>query len=222
MNRQQALAQLNRLEAVLLLNGLEARLVSERDELRRREAVALSRAKRSSSGRHQYWDKMNVPAQLYRSAQFERSAINTERRTVTLTASSDAPYERSFGTEILSHKAEHVRLDRLRQAGPLLYQHDRDRHIGRVIAASVDGHKLHATVKFGTGKLAQEKFNDVVEGILVDTSVGYTVLKMVERGDKKSFDVIDWRPLEISMVSVPADTTVGVGKDIEVPLLRSY
>jgi HK97 family phage prohead protease len=222
MNRNQALARLNRLEAILYLDQLEARLLQERDELRRGAAIAAKRASRSSSDSRHYWARMNVPAQLFRSAQFERSAINKEQRTVALSASSNAPYERRFGMEILSHKPEHVRLGRLQKAGPLLFNHNRDQHIGRVISAGVDGTKLNAVVKFGSSPLAQEKFQDVVDGILTDTSIGYQIHKMVENADKKSFTATDWEPYEISLVTVPADATVGLGKETDVPLLRSY
>ena len=41
-----------------------------------------------------------------------------------------------------------------------------------------------------------------------------------------SFDVdvnaIDWEPYEASLVTVPADVSVGLGRDKEIAVLRSY
>ena len=44
-----------------------------------------------------------------------REHINEERRTVELAFSSELPYERWWGIEILDHSAESVRMDRLAQ-----------------------------------------------------------------------------------------------------------
>jgi HK97 family phage prohead protease len=167
--------------------------------------------------------KIKVPAQLFRSAQFDRASVDTENRTVSLSVSSDEPYERYFGTEILSHKSDSVRLGRLKSAGALLFNHDRDAHIGRVLSASVDGSKLNVVVKFGKGALASEKFQDVQDGILGEASIGYEIHKMEEDADEKSFTATDWEPYECSLVTVPADFSVGVGramereKEIEIP-----
>jgi HK97 family phage prohead protease len=168
--------------------------------------------------------KIKVPAQLFRSAQFDRASVDTENRTVSLSVSSDEPYERYFGTEILSHKSDSVRLGRLKSAGALLFNHDRDAHIGRVLSASVDGSKLNVVVKFGKGALASEKFQDVQDGILGEASIGYEIHKMEEDADEKSFTATDWEPYECSLVTVPADFSVGVGramereKEIEIPI----
>jgi HK97 family phage major capsid protein/HK97 family phage prohead protease len=167
--------------------------------------------------------KIKVPAQLFRSAQFDRASVDTENRTVSLSVSSDEPYERYFGTEILSHKSDSVRLGRLKSAGALLFNHDRDAHIGRVLSASVDGSKLNVVVKFSKSALGQEKFQDVQDGILGEASIGYEIHKMEEDADEKSFTATDWEPYECSMVTVPADFSVGVGramereKEIEIP-----
>jgi hypothetical protein len=142
--------------------------------------------------------KIKVPAQLFRSAQFDRASVDTENRTVSLSVSSDEPYERYFGTEILSHKSDSVRLGRLKSAGALLFNHDRDAHIGRVLSASVDGSKLNVVVKFGKGALASEKFQDVQDGILGEASIGYEIHKMEEDADEKSFTATDWEPYECS------------------------
>lgn len=164
--------------------------------------------------------KIKIPAALFRSAEFERQSVDTEAKTATLSVSSDQPYERFFGTEILSHKDGAVRLNRLNRAGALLFNHDRNAHIGRVVSAGVDGSKLNVTVKFGNSPLAKEKFQDIQDGILQEASIGYEIHKMEEDKDTKSFTAVDWEPHEVSMVTVPADPSVGIGRDLQTKELE--
>lgn len=170
---------------------------------------------------------LKIPAELSRTAIFERASVDEEKRTVSMSVSSDVPYKRFFGTEILSHAAQAVRLARLKSAGALLFNHDRNAHIGRVISAETDGKKLNIVAQFGNSQLAKEKFQDVMDGILREASIGYEIHKMIERksdGDDDEddiFEAIDWEPYEASLVTVPADLTVGVGRgarEKEVPV----
>jgi HK97 family phage major capsid protein/HK97 family phage prohead protease len=157
--------------------------------------------------------KVKIPETLYRSATFDRASVNETDRTASLSVSSDEPYQRFFGTEILSHKDGSIRLSRLTKAGPLLFNHDRDAHIGRILSAQADGSKLNVMVKFGNSPLAKEKFQDVQDGILGEASIGYEIHKMSEEKDTKTFTATDWEPYECSLVTVPADTSVGIGRD---------
>jgi len=57
----------------------------------------------------------------------------------------------------------------------------------------------------------------VIDGIRRNVSVGYAIHDADletkgEKGDLDTFRVRDWEPFEISLVSVPADSTVGVGR----------
>merc|ERR1711981_1326637 len=76
-----------------------------------------------------------------------------------------------------------------------------------------------AIVRFGKSKLADEVFQDIVDGIRSNVSVGYEITKMVKAKGKYDEDNpkyrVNWKPLEASIVSVPADTTVGVGRSVE-------
>jgi HK97 family phage major capsid protein len=81
--------------------------------------------------------------------------------------------------------------------------------------------KGRAVVRFGRSARADEIFQDVVDGIRKLVSVGYRVhaAKLVETRDDDLdvYRITDWEPHEISIVSVPADTTVGVGREMENP-----
>jgi len=158
---------------------------------------------------------IKIPETLFRSAQFERSAINEEARTVELSISSEAPYKRYFGTEILDHKAECVKLERFATGAPLLFNHNCDAHIGRIIETRLENGKLVVKAKFGNSAFANEKWQDVKDGILKETSVGYQVSKMVleeEKDDECTYRVTEWTPYEGSLVTIPADPSVGVGR----------
>lgn len=148
---------------------------------------------------------------LQRNFVFQREMVNENNRTVSLTVSSDAPLERSFGVEVLSHSPDHVDLTRLTKAGALLFNHDPMQHLGRITSCRTDGHKLHVTARFGNSALAREKYEDIVSGILRETSIGYQVDSMVE-GPRGTFTATRWCPYEASAVTIPADLSVGISK----------
>jgi len=156
--------------------------------------------------------------QLVRTVELSREDINEEKRTVELSFSSEEPVERFFGAEILDHNPKSVRLGRLRDGGPLLMDHNTTDQIGVVDNVSIADRKGRALVRFGNSARANEIFQDVTEGIRKNVSVGYRVHKMVMEESNDSgeiFRVTDWEPLEVSMVSVPADNSIGVGRSEE-------
>jgi HK97 family phage major capsid protein len=103
----------------------------------------------------------------------------------------------------------------------LLLDHDPSKQIGIVEDITIDGSArvMRATVRFGKSGLAKEVFDDVVDGIRSNISVGYRVNNMVQENaaDGTIFRVNDWTPLEVSVVSIPADASVGVGRAADIP-----
>jgi len=139
---------------------------------------------------------------------------NKAQRRVQIAISSEEPVERSFGKEVLEHSEEAVDMAFLNSGrAPLLLDHDPEKQIGVIESVDLDSsaRRLRATVRFGKGALAQEAFSDVVDGIRANISVGYGINKM-ERGRDNTFIAKSWRPVEASLVSIPADVTVGVGR----------
>lgn len=145
-----------------------------------------------------------------------RASANLDKRTVELAFASEAPYERFFGIEVLDMKPASVRMDRLKNSAALLLNHDRDMQIGVVESAKLGQDKVgRATVRFSRSTLGEEILNDVVDGIRTKVSVGYMVHDLVlekQQDDLSTYRVTDWEPFEISIVSIPADDTVGVGR----------
>lgn len=166
------------------------------------------------------------PGVLARSAAIEAGAVDADARTVALSFSSEAPYDRWFGTEILDHGSGSVRLDRLRSGRhPLLVDHSTRDHVGVVQRAWIDDDRVgRAVVRFGNSARAQEIFRDVQDGIRTLMSVGYRVHTMVlasKDDEHETYRVTDWEPFEVSLVAVPADATVGVGRGEHDELIRS-
>lgn len=145
---------------------------------------------------------------------------DAEARTVELAFSSEAPVRQWFGLEILDHDPGSVVLDRLRNGAALLMNHDWDDQVGVIDSVTIDAdRKGRATVRFSRGDRAQEIFQDVIDGIRKLVSVGYRVLEAKPDGVQDGIDVIritKWEPYEISLVSVPADPSVGVGRSAEI------
>lgn len=148
--------------------------------------------------------------------------FDTDKRTVELAFSSEIEVERWYGIEILDHSPESVRLDRLRDGGALLVDHDWTDQVGVVESVSIDADRRgRAVVRFGRSARADEIFQDIVDGIRKHVSVGYRVLaaKLQETRDEWQdvYRITEWEPFEISIVSVPADTSVGIGRALDKP-----
>jgi len=152
----------------------------------------------------------------HRAMEMEMSPIDEETRTVRLALSSEEPVERSFGKEVLDHKRESIDLSFLASGrAPLLLDHDPEKQIGVIKSVQLDenARRLRAEVRFGKGELAREAFSDVVDGIKANISVGYSIGKMErDSDDKETYRAKSWKPVEASLVSIPADMTVGVGR----------
>ncbi|EEG5374324.1 phage major capsid protein [Salmonella enterica] len=148
-------------------------------------------------------------------------------RIVELAFSSEAPYSRIYTDqngdpvelkEILIHDKDAVDLDVLNDKASLLFNHEFDNHIGVVVpgSARIDEDGVgRALVKFSqVGQLANETYDKVKEGTMSKVSVGYTVLEGHADFSKGVYYVTKWQPYEISIVSVPADSSVGVGRSL--------
>jgi HK97 family phage major capsid protein len=162
---------------------------------------------------------------------FDRAAIDAEARTVPLAFASETPYARWWGIEVLDCSPTAMRMGRLTSGGPLLCDHDTRDQIGVIESVSLGADKVaRAVVRFGKSERAEEVFQDVLDGIRRNVSVGYQIHKaqLVEvegdpekEGGEDTYRVTDWEPMEISLVSVPADASVGVGRSAgESPVIE--
>lgn len=157
---------------------------------------------------------------VHRANAMEAKVIDEATRSVNIAVSSELGVERSFGKEILDHSPESVDLGFFASGrAPLLLDHDPEKQIGVIESVSLDGDRvLRSKVRFGRSALAQEVYQDVLDGIRGNVSVGYIVNKMErDKDDKNSYRVKSWSPMEVSVVSIPADPSVGVGRSTVAP-----
>ncbi len=146
----------------------------------------------------------------------ERQAVDESARTATLAFASETPYERYWGIEILDCTPTSMRTGRLRSGANLLCDHDSRDVVGVVESVEIGADRVgRAVVRFGKSARAEEVWQDVLGGIRRNVSVGYMIHKavLVESDDGvETYRVTDFEPFEISLVSVPADASVGVGR----------
>jgi HK97 family phage major capsid protein len=164
-------------------------------------------------------ERKNTDAPQFRSVSFERKAVNADARSIEFALASELPYQRWWGIEVLSLEGSAVRLGRLASGThPLLVDHNTRDQVGVIEKAWIDGDKvLRCIARFGNSARANEIFQDVKDGIRSLVSVGYQIhsLRLLKASDDEddTYLVDDWEPFEGSIVAVPADPTVGIGRE---------
>lgn len=148
-------------------------------------------------------------------------------RKFELSFSSEEPYERYWGVEVLDHSDGAVDMTRLSEIGCVLFNHKRDVVIGKINRVWLENNRGCAEIEFDADEDAEKIYQKVKSGTLKGASVGYIVNNWeTVAPNKKSADgrfmgpaeiAKKWTPFEISIVSVPADSTVGVGRELEEP-----
>lgn len=145
------------------------------------------------------------------------TAVDDRKRGLSF-SSQNVVVQRWFGGEILDHSPKSVRMDFMASGNaPLLMHHDMRQQVGVIDSASIKNGVGRAVARFGRTGAATDALANVDDGIYRNTSVGYRVHEMVLESSKNGEDVYritDWEPYEASLVGVPADSTVGVGRHI--------
>ena len=166
-------------------------------------------------------DRLFDDEMSYRTVNLSRASyIDEETRRVRIGVSSESEVERSFGLEVLSHRAEDIDMSFIKSGtAPLLNNHNMEEQIGVIEEFRLDeaAKRTVAVVRFGRSALAQEVFQDVIDGIKQNISVGYRINKLEQASNDKIGEHYraSWTPYEASLVSIPADTNtekVGVGR----------
>lgn len=157
--------------------------------------------------------------QLVRAMAEDDLVVDADTRTLSFSFSSEFPVERWFGQEILSHDAGAADLSRLNDGAPLLFNHNMDDIIGVIEKASIDTKNKRGmcTVRFANTPQADECLGMVNDKIMRNVSFGYRIIEMdVEdaKSDNPTYRATKWMPYEISLVTVPADPSIGVGRSV--------
>jgi HK97 family phage prohead protease len=157
---------------------------------------------------------------------FISETLNEENRTVEMVFTTSTPV-RMLGftevglemfNEVLSMEKGHAKLDRMNKGAPLLDSHDLysglTAQIGVVEKAWVEGEELRGIIRFSKKDKAEEIFKDVKDGIVRNGSIGYRVEKyedITKDGERtRTLKAVDWEPVEMSLVTVPADSNAQV------------
>jgi HK97 family phage major capsid protein/HK97 family phage prohead protease len=139
-------------------------------------------------------------------------------RRVVFPFASEMPVERYFGMEVLSMDESAMDLSRLNDGAPLLFQHDSDKIVGVVERAYIKDKRGYAEVKMANNDLGREMQELIKDGILRNVSFGYKINAMEADNstDPVTYRATSYQPFEISLVTVPADQTVGIGRTLTI------
>jgi HK97 family phage major capsid protein/HK97 family phage prohead protease len=140
-----------------------------------------------------------------------------DRRTLEFSFSSEAPVDRWFGPEVLSHAEGALDMSRLNDGAPLLWNHDPDRVLGVVERAWLDDGRGMVAVRFSRSAFAEEKYGEIRDGILRNVSVGYSIAdaQPMRANGQDGILATSWQAHEVSIVSLPADQSVGIGRSLD-------
>lgn len=161
-------------------------------------------------------NKPEIGVKHFRDVQFERQAQAEDGETFSFSWSSEYPVDMLFYKEILSHEEGAINLERLAGMN-LLWNHDRDIVLGKIERVWVTDKKAYCQAKWSKKPSIQEYRQDVSDGIITNASFLYSVEEYEEINDGEDgycFLGKRWTPYEISLVSIPADPTVGIGRSL--------
>ena len=151
----------------------------------------------------------------YRAINLEK-VIDVEKRTVEVCFATETPYERDGLIEIIKVTSESLDLKRLNDGHPILFNHDPDKHLGIILKAWIDNDRVaRALVRFAKNPLAEEKFQDVINGDLNKISYGYRK-KKINFINSNTYISEETEAFEISFVTIPADSNCGVGRSLDI------
>ncbi len=168
-------------------------------------------------------DKQRVEGIVYREADVDTEVTSKKKRTLSVSFSSDEPYLRSSWfeepwLEVLGHNEDEIDLTRMNNGATVHYNHSRTREdrLGGVLSASTDGHRGTAEIQLSERDSINDIWDDVLAGLIRNTSVGYKIHEKVltKKNDDgpDEYRVTKWEPVELSLVDIPADPSVGVGR----------
>jgi HK97 family phage major capsid protein len=153
-----------------------------------------------------------------------------------IAASSEETVLRADGwedpwVEVLGHKPGEVDLSRLSNGAPVLANHDRHTATGATPLAAIgkvesarldDDRRVRLTIALSPREALADLRRDIELGLMPKVSISYRISErvLVRQGDHKgppTYRVTRWQPFEVSLVDIPADDTVGIGRAADFP-----
>lgn len=203
VSRRDVVERINKIAAALLEKGeLSGDQIATIDD----EAMTMTNTRR-----------IELPAQ-HRSASVEPSSFNESNNTIEVIFTTGATVRRrgfdgQYDEELVV-TPEAVRLDRLNAGAPFLNTHN-DWNLSDVIGSVVPGTAKiakgvgTARIKLSTAPGDADTVQKIRDGVIRNISVGYAIHRVevieAKSGGVPTWRVVDWEPMEISAVPVPAD-----------------
>jgi HK97 family phage prohead protease len=150
----------------------------------------------------------------FRTIEIDHKRADAKSRTYPASLSSEMPVERSWGWEVLDHTEAAIDMSRCEDGLPLLFAHDQAKPIGMVENVRLVDKKLRASVRFFSTPEGDSAMQMCAEGLRT-LSIGYAIDEAKEDGEQDGmtvYRVTKWMPFEASLVTIPADRTVGIGR----------
>ena len=178
------------------------------------EEMEMDMEENAHYGKDEEEDERADSTILYRSVRLRKDDKEKTRFNVAFV--SEEPVLREFGYEIIDQERMDTSFLESGRA-PVLFMHDAERVLGVVESVKRDGDlKSRAVIRLGTStQLQRETLEQIRNGILSNISIGYSIKSMEEQDERiegRSVYRVSTRIMEISVVSVPADTSVGVNR----------
>jgi HK97 family phage prohead protease len=128
-----------------------------------------------------------------------------EQRRMPCVVSTEYPVDRGGWLEVLLHEPAAVDLERVPL--PLIEAHEhRPANLGLIENLRIENRQLRGDLVLGQSNRASQLWTDIKSGIVRHLSIGYQVLASRNKSSKPDQVIVtQWRPLEVSIVGVPAD-----------------
>lgn len=167
-------------------------------------------------------DTVDMPL-IGRAAEVMVDSVDAAERTIQVVWTTGATVQRvryvGWDTRIeydeeLSIDPAHIRLDRLNAGAPFLNGHNGhslETVLGAVVpgSARISGGKGHATIRMTSADDAAPLVQRIMDRSVRHVSVGYRVhayeVTKGTDGKRERWRAVDWEPMEISAVPIPAD-----------------
>lgn len=137
--------------------------------------------------------------------------------------SSDMPIRMPWGIEVLKHSKNSINMERAQEGLPLLLNHDRGVLLGKIKNINIEkgnpgSNVLRGDIAFDMDDPAAVLWEGKVKrNFAGKMSIAGTIeeTKRKDGEDSAIFTHTRWTPVEGSLVTVPADNSVGVNRSIE-------
>ena len=163
----------------------------------------------------------SVPVQEIRRLESRGQKGEQARYEVAVSSESEVERQGFFGRwrEVLGHDPDEVDLGRFQSGRAAVLEEHRGPPIGVIESARIDTDRvLRAEIRFSRSTRGQEVEQDITDEIRQNISIGYIPkrAKLIEENEELGdlWRVTLWEPVELSVVGIPADATVGVGRDV--------